>query len=337
MKKILSLTLALVLIIGTLCVFPASAAGKVHKSGDWEYWITDGQAKIYRYVGKKNILTVPDELDGYDVTKIANIQFQKKLNVKKLNISAKITKIAPVAISSMTTLTNVTVKSGNKNYTAKNGILYNKAVTKVIACPGGHTAETLELPSTVRIIGSHAFAYNTNLKTINVPNTVTQIGGAAFAQCSMKKVTIPSSVKTIGDLAFRENNSLTKISFASGAAPVMGHGVFEYCNSLKSVSLPAITLTEKQRGAGMFADCKSITKVMIPSGVKYVPQKCFYNCTSLKSVKVPASVTRISAKAFGVNLGFKVDKRNPNFVIKGKKGTEAQAYAKRLGCKFKAI
>jgi hypothetical protein len=87
----------------------------------------------------------------------------------------------------------------------------------------------------------------------------------------------------------------------------------------------------------MYANCRRITKVKFLDSAYYVPAGAFYDCIRLKSVTVPSFVKKIGAKAFAVNMGDYVDKRNPDFVIKGKKGSSAEKYANKLGCKFKAI
>lgn len=68
------------------------------------------------------------------------------------------------------------VKPSNKYYSAKNGILFNKSGTKIVAYPPGKS------------------------KKYTIPKNITEIGPSAFLKPLMKTITVPASVKKIGDL-----------------------------------------------------------------------------------------------------------------------------------------
>ena len=69
------------------------------------------------------------------------------------------------------------------------------------------------VPSSVSIIGKHAFAESAIQKVI-IPHSVTEIDAYAFADCSrLTSVTIPGSVKKIGCRAFFRCFNLTDLVF----------------------------------------------------------------------------------------------------------------------------
>ncbi len=69
------------------------------------------------------------------------------------------------------------VKSSNKNYSTKKGVLFNKKGTKLLSYPANKGSK------------------------YKVPSGVTEIGNVAFFGMSMKSITVPASVKKIGVMA----------------------------------------------------------------------------------------------------------------------------------------
>ena len=51
-------------------------------------------------------------------------------------------------------------------------------------------------------------------------------------------------------------------------------------------------------GNSAFADCTSITSIIIPQGVKHIGAFAFYMCTNLNSIVIPEGVMRIESNAF---------------------------------------
>ena len=168
-------------------------------------------------------------------------------------------------------LTNITVDTNNKNYSSKDGVLFNKNKTELIQYPMGKKGTSYAIPSSVKTIGFQAFS-RSNLSKVTIPKSVKVIGEGAFYNCtSLKSVTIENGVTTIGDFAFYASDSLTSVTIP---------------NSVKTIGIYA------------FKDCKKLSKVTIGSGVKTIDDSTFENCCSLKSVTIPSSVTTIFCNAF---------------------------------------
>ena len=144
-------------------------------------------------------------------------------------------------------------------------------------------------------IGQYAFYKCSSLTSVNIPSSVTVIGGDAFEKCSsLTSVNIPSSVKWIGESTFYDCSSLTSVNIPSSVTEI-GGGAFGGCSSLASVNIPSsVTVIEY----GTFWNCSSLTSVKIPSSITEIRGDAFLGCSSLTSVNIPSSVTVIEYGAF---------------------------------------
>jgi hypothetical protein len=100
----------------------------------------------------------------------------------------------------------------NKNYTAVDGVLFSKDMTKLLWFPQGKSG-SYSIPGTVTSIGYKAFSGNTGLTRVDIPNSVTSIGYGAFWSCTgLASVSIPASVTSIGGFAFARCTGLRQFS-----------------------------------------------------------------------------------------------------------------------------
>lgn len=76
----------------------------------------------------------------------------------------------------------------NPNYTAVDGVLYSKDMTKLISVPIG--MEEIEIPETVKEIGEYAFSYCNALERIIIPKSVETFGNRAFYHITKLKEVI---------------------------------------------------------------------------------------------------------------------------------------------------
>lgn len=80
----------------------------------------------------------------------------------------------------------------------------------------------VDIPKSVKTIGSNAFLNCTGLVSVIIGNGVTTIGGGAFQSCtSLPQISLPSSVTLIGLGAFVSCNSLKTIEVLSTTPPKM--------------------------------------------------------------------------------------------------------------------
>ncbi|MBR3743486.1 MAG: leucine-rich repeat protein [Bacteroidales bacterium] len=86
------------------------------------------------------------------------------------------------------------VESGNQNYKAVDGVLFNYSGTELINYPCGNEATSYYVPQGTTVIGGDAFWGSGHLKEISIPEEVTEIGGHAFCDCpNLQSLTILAS------------------------------------------------------------------------------------------------------------------------------------------------
>lgn len=208
--------------------------------------------ELFRSCTSLTSITIPDS-----VTSIGYASFCSCYGLTSLDISESIATIGDYAFSDCTSLTNVTIPEGvttigdgafrictsltaidvnvnNPNYASVDGVLFNKAVTTLIQCPGGKEGAFI-IPNGVTFIGGDAFNLCTSLTSVTIPDSVTSIDSNAFSDCtSLASVTIGNNVTSIGSTAFYYCTSLTSVTIP-GSVTSIGDAAFQSCSSLKSI------------------------------------------------------------------------------------------------------
>ncbi len=222
------------------------------------------------------------------------------------------------------------------------------------------------LPSTLKVIGKHAFSY-TGLQEIEIPDGVFNIGPNAFRECySLTKATIPASVTNITSSAFRDcGDGFTIYGYTSSAAETYATEQnylfvaldggenpddpeieetpatsFEYTIADGEVTIEAFTGSETDIvvpktiegypvttiGNSAFYDCDA-KSIVVQSSVTTLAGFSFTWCSQLETITIPASVVNI-----GDNLFLQ---SNSDLIIIGEAGSAAEAAAQKNAVDFK--
>ncbi|HEY5591235.1 MAG TPA: leucine-rich repeat protein [Paludibacter sp.] len=114
---------------------------------------------------------------------------------------------------------SVTVNSNNTNFSALDGVMFNKDLTRLMYCPSKKNG-SYTIPSSVTNIAVDAFYNCSGLNSITIPSSVTTLENWAFENCTgLSQISIPASVNSIGSYAFYNCSGLTSI-YANVATPV---------------------------------------------------------------------------------------------------------------------
>ncbi|MCR5608247.1 MAG: leucine-rich repeat protein [Lachnospiraceae bacterium] len=147
--------------------------------------------------------------------------------------------------------------------------------------------------NTVTSIGSMAFSEQSDIESIEIPETVKSIGSYAFANTGLKEIVIPDTVEKMGSYAFFDCENLESVKISS-AITMIEENTFEGC-ALKEVNIPEGVV---QISTMAFSDCKNLETVTLPVGLETIGQYAFDRCKSLKSIDIPNSTVIIGAYAF---------------------------------------
>ena len=205
--------------------------------------------------------------------------------------------------------------SKNTNaYVVEDGITYNKAKTKVIACDPKKTGDYV-MPDTVTSILDGAFQWSSlshiemsdnvteivygafagcKNMTIDLPANLQKISSMAFADSNITAITLPNSLKTIDDMAF-VYSSLHEITIP-GSVQTVGELAFSYCPNLAQVTVE--TSGGTKIGDFAFFECTKLTTLTLGEGVQSVGAMAFAD-TKLTAITLPDSLETIGVGAFG--------------------------------------
>lgn len=180
--------------------------------------------------------------------------------------------------------------------------------------------EQLTLPESLESIGNYAFKDCTALESVTLPAGLQNIGACAFNGCSgLTKVEIGSCIRSIGRSAFGNCSALTSvyINATEGLVTINGSSfdshtdvIWAYvggsCGSNLTWLLDNSTGTLTISGEGDMtsygwnnrSDRPNIRSVVVESGVTSICQFAFISCTSLTSITLPEGLQSIGEQAF---------------------------------------
>ncbi len=153
---------------------------------------------------------------------------------------------------------------------------------------------TIQFPSSLKIIGAFAFCDCTNLDALDFPNALRWIGDYAFYECSgVKEVRLSNELQYIGEYAFYRCS--TRELILPDSVQTIGSGCFEGCQQLETVRWPA---NMKTIGYQIFKDCTNLQAVDLPKGLETIGAEAFQNCENLTQITLPSTLTVIYDDAF---------------------------------------
>ena len=187
---------------------------------------------------------------------------------------------------------------------------------------------SVDLPSSLRVIGNRVFKYCPWIQELTLPSTVTAIGDEAFYNCSqLRTVTLPEGLKSVGSSAFVECYALSDLTLPN-TLETIGPKAFSNCGKLIRLDLPA-SVTDF--GNQAFSGCSSMAAIVvddqnpvydsrdncnavirtadneilltcknttIPSGITAINDYAFYQNNNLTGIDIPSTVVYVGKYAF---------------------------------------
>ena len=211
-------------------------------------------------------ITLPD-----NVVTVGDHAFYQCTALESVSIGAKTSTLSASAFYGDNALKQIEVSQDNQTFAAVDGVLFDKAVTKILIFPRAKEG-SYTIPDTVTAVSNNAFDTATGITEVIFGNAVASVGKEAFLGCNaLTKIKINNNCETIGESAFKG------------------------CSALQSVTLGKNT---KTLGNYCFYNCSSLTEVELGESLEVIPYCCFENCKVLKTVAIPDSVKTIGQYAF---------------------------------------
>ncbi len=223
---------------------------------DSGFIFSDSQkTNLVGYVGAGGDITIPNT-----VVSIAEKAFVNCGNLTSVTISSTVASIALDVFSGCGNLTTIDVASDNTNYSAANGILFNKDKTTIIRCLEAKSG-TYTVPNTVTRISDSAFYNCKKITSITLADNLVGIGRGAFAGCAQLKFNNQSNASYLGKTG---NNYFALIAAISA-----------------DITECTINSNCKVIAEDAFQNCSSLSEITIPTSVTSINKNAFKGCSSL--------------------------------------------------------
>lgn len=307
-----------------------------------EYEIVDGEVTITSFSWlNESIVTIPDEIEGCPVIRIAEYAFQYCF-ADEVILPKTVREIGDYSFMGCEYLISMTIPedctyigySAFQDCLLLETVVIPETVTEIGYCAfedtkfirnitdefivlgdgilyvyqGDSAATEVTIPDGVRVINHYAFADRRSIETVNIPDSVTHILSGAFDNCeALENIYAPASMEQLEPDALYTTKWFREYQ---GDFVMLGDILVAYRGKETEVTVPdGIAVI----GASAFEGNPFITTVSLPASVKEIRTAAFYKCTSLQVVTTMDSLEKIGDKAFYfchtlkfINLGSKL-------------------------------
>ena len=193
------------------------------------------------------------------------------------------------------------------NCVALENVLLNEGLTTLgnSAFENCKSIKSIVFPTTLTAVGNRVFA-GSGLVSIDLGSTVTMIGTEMFMNCTaLETVLGGENVSVIADKAFYGCTSLKNFDFSPDLLSISNQAFYN-CTSLEKIILPeGLTVL----GENAFVNCSGAKEIYIPSSMLYLMKGTFKGCGSVEKITVPFigtsndAVTPSASTLFGFIFG----------------------------------
>ena len=340
----------------------AALCASAESWGDYEYNQGYSSVEITGYNGKDTSLKIPSQINGSPVTSIGIEAFSSSncpnnKNIIAVDIPESVKVISSQAFYECSNLKYVNLPSNNIRINDKafygtqfmsdlldesdkvilNGILmFDENASGDYVVPDGvvnivggalkkKNITSLVIPSSVKIIGDHAFDECKLLKSVTIKDGATDIGGYCFRGCeNLQTITLPNTLKDLGPCAFADCVNLKKITIPNGTEN-MSTRVFE------NTGLTDLVIPEGVVMLYTLWNCNTLQNVTIHGDDILMSTNDFDGCTSLKTIRFTGEYPRLRN-----NSGYSTEDLDKSIKIYAHANSGAIDYAKKNGNPYEA-
>lgn len=296
-KHVLSAVLAVALTAGlcpTVAYADAPSDGNstdstaASREADANGFVIDENGVLTDYIGTATDIVIPEGVVeiGKSVFKNSNVEtvvFPESLrtigsyafawshNLKKVSFPDNLVEIGAQAFNECTALAVVSISNGEEKPI---GSVWPSSLKEIgssaFAC--NKNISELVFPSGLETIEGNAFGYNNNLESVYIPTSLTQESANAWSPFFLPEEMDTADAKHLS------------VQFEEGTTKVV-NGLFEGARALKSIILPD-TITEV--GSGAFSR-SGLTTVDFPDSLTTIGANAFSHCLYLETFSIDES------------------------------------------------
>ena len=164
---------------------------------------------------------------------IGECSFRQCSCITSVHIPNSVIDIGWCAFHSCEKIREFVVAPDNLAYCSVDGVLFNKAMTKLLIYPADKPGDTYTVPDGVTEIDS--FESCDHLKVINMPDSVTKLSGSVFSGCDgIEEIVLPLHITTIPSCLFWGNDRLKKITIQENVEYIERDAFF-ICDALTDI------------------------------------------------------------------------------------------------------
>lgn len=307
-KKHLTFKIAFIVIIVIFVGISLYLSFNSLSADKYTYKETENGWQLYQFNGKEDDKTLhidyvrdkngkPNEQEP--VATVREFAMSCNEYVQFIFIGKDVKELEPHCFYYTKHLKAIIVDPNNPDFTAVDGVLYNKEMTEILLHPidndeycaalaAGFSAPADEAEAKKFIADftaefgeetvDNAEDYKTQFSefsTYVIPDTVTVIGDSCFSDCeTLTEITVPDGVKTIGSLAFFKCKKLESIYIPDGAETI-GSDAFSYIYNEEAA--------DEESGA------VTLTYIYVPASVKSIGHHAFYGDLGCKEIYMGAA------------------------------------------------
>jgi len=235
--------------------------------------------RAFEYDHKLSSVEIPAGVSG-----IGDFAFAGCTSLTDIYIPANVHDIGWGSFESCNSLPAIRVAEDNPNYTAVDGVLFDKDKTYLMQFPGGKGGE-YTVPDSVTAIDSRAFIYNQNLTKVVLPEQLKTIGEYAFCECTgLRSISIPQGLQKLGGYAFRGCSSLKYNEYDNGKYLGNEENPYMLLQDVSSQEITAIELAEGTKfiEASALRFCGNLTTISVPNSITNIPVEIIEQCQNLQ-------------------------------------------------------
>ena len=236
-------------------------------------------------------VSIPPQIDGKNVTAIANNAFNGRNTLTALTIPEGVTSLGSYMIRG-TGIASITIPSTVAYSETSNGngaLAGCMALNEVVFAQG-----TVKIPDNICASPDQ----NSYIKSVKIPESIQEIGSYAFYNCASLSgaVDIPAATKVVGGGAFSGCTSVTSVTtHQNNALEWTGRidgSAFARCAALTSVEIAG---SIKSIGAYAFEECTKLSTVTLHEGITTLGNGLFNGCSALTALTIPEGVTSLGS------------------------------------------